>query len=68
MPMNLGNGGLLDLSKMLDMKKQQQEAKKRKVEALLEKQRQLIVFNPLISKEKVENYQKEINSYKAKIS
>lgn len=37
MPIN--NGRLLDLTRMLEMKKKAQEAKKRKVDALMDKQR-----------------------------
>lgn len=50
---NLNQGRLLDLSKMLDIKKQQQDAKRRKVEALLDKQRQMKTYNPLVSKEAI---------------
>jgi hypothetical protein len=67
-PMNPLGGRLLDLSRMLDMKKRQQEAKKKKVENLLEKQRAMIPYNPLLSKETIENRVKDIQTYKNKIS
>ncbi len=61
-------GQLLDLSKMLEVKKKQQEEKKKRVEALKEKKKQIVVYNPLIPKEFVENKSKEIQNYKNKIS
>lgn len=61
-------GQLLDLSKMLEVKKQQQEEKRRRVEAIKEREKQKIVYNPLIPKEFVENKSKEIQNYKNKIS
>ncbi|TNV84982.1 hypothetical protein FGO68_gene6490 [Halteria grandinella] len=65
-PMN--NGRLLDLTRMLDQKKKAQEAKKKKVDALVEKQKQLVPYNPLVTKEAIDSRMKEIINYKNKIS
>jgi len=61
-------GQLLDLSKMLETKKKQQDEKKKRVEALLEKERRLVMYNPVVAKEFVDDRLKEIENYKNKIS
>jgi hypothetical protein len=66
MPNN--NGRLLDLTRMLDQKKKAQETKRRKVDALIERQRAMIVYNPMLTKEAIDSRQKEIQNYKNKIS
>jgi hypothetical protein len=53
---------------MLEIKKRQQENKRIKVQALIEKKKQLIPYNPLVTRESIDTKQKEIQSYKNKIS
>jgi len=53
---------------MLESKQRMQMEKKLKVYALLEKQRNMITYNPLVTKEPIENRFKDIQTYKSKIS
>jgi hypothetical protein len=63
-----GGGQLLDLSKMLETKKKQYEEKKKRVDALREKEKSLVMYNPLVAKEFIDDRLKEIQNYKNKIS
>ena len=53
---------------MLETKKKYYEAKKKQVDALKEKERGLVVYNPLVAKEFIDDRLKDINNYKNKIS
>lgn len=53
---------------MLGNKIKAQNEKKEKVHKLLEKQRNMITYNPLVTKEPIENRFKDIQIYKIKIS
>jgi|LauGreDrversion4_2_1035121.scaffolds.fasta_scaffold129617_2 hypothetical protein len=53
---------------MLETKKKQYEEKKKRIDALREKEKHLIMYNPLVGKEFINDHLKEIQNYKNKIS
>lgn len=53
---------------MLETKKKQYEEKKKRIDALREKEKHLVMYNPLVGKEFVNDHLKEIQNYKNKIS
>jgi len=53
---------------MLETKKKQYEEKKKRVDALKEKEKSLVMYNPLVAKEFIDDRLKEIQNYKNKIS
>lgn len=63
-----GAGQFLDLSKMLETKKKQYEDKKKRVDAIREKEKHLVMYNPIVTKEFIDDRLKEIQNYKNKIS
>ncbi len=65
---NAGAGQFLDLSKMLETKKKQYEEKKKRVDAIREKEKHLVMYNPIVTKEFIDDRLKEIQNYKNKIS
>ena len=65
---NIGGGQLLDLSRMLEIKKKQQQEKRMRVEQIKERQRSLITYNPLLTKDAIQDKARDIQNYKNKIS
>ena len=63
-----GGGQLLDLSRMLEVKKKQQQEKRKRVEQLNERHKSLVTYNPLMTKDAIDDKAKDIQNYKNKIS
>ena len=59
---------LLDLSKMLEDKKKQKELKRKKVEEIELKDKNALIYNPLLIKDSLSRKNKDIQIYKYKIS
>ncbi|CDW77372.1 UNKNOWN [Stylonychia lemnae] len=62
------SANLIDLSKMLSQKKKQQEQKQKKIQELIEKNKNLKIYNPLFRKQDIFSKSKEIQQYKSKLS
>jgi hypothetical protein len=53
---------------MLEIKKKQQQEKRMRVEQIKERQRSLITYNPLLTKDAIQDKARDIQNYKNKIS
>ena len=53
---------------MLEAKKKAYDEKKKQVDAIREKEKRLVMYNPLVTKEFIDDRLKEIQNYKNKIS
>jgi hypothetical protein len=53
---------------MLEIKKKQQQEKRMRVEQIKERQRSLITYNPLLTKDAIQYKARDIQNYKNKIS
>lgn len=53
---------------MLEVKKKQQQEKRKRVEQLNERHRGMVTYNPLMTKDAIDDKAKDIQNYKNKIS
>lgn len=53
---------------MLEVKKKQQQEKRKRVEQINERKRSMVTYNPHLTKDAIEDKAKDIQNYKNKIS